>query len=69
MQYHRVDTQDILAGSASGNGQMYDTVMVAGSVGIKATSSRDTLDTVQPESGWWMYERKTNEKVNDKVPS
>lgn len=68
VQYHRVETQDIPTGSTSvpvkldDNGKMYDTVMVAGSVGIKATSSGDTLDTVQPESGWWMYERETNEK-------
>jgi hypothetical protein len=74
VQYHRVDTGDIPPGSASvpvkldDNGKEYDTIMVAGSVGIKATSSGELLtpsqsnstglDTVQPESGWWMYEKK-----------
>jgi hypothetical protein len=67
VQYHRVDTDDVPPGSVSvpvklnDNGNKYDTIMVAGSVGIKATSSRGMLtglDTVQPESGWWMYEKK-----------
>jgi hypothetical protein len=53
------------------NGTKYHTVMVAGSVAYNVTSSREaasmisddssrTLDTIQPVSGWWMYESKGN---------
>jgi len=78
VRYHRVDTNDVPPGFASvpvkldDNGDEYDAVMVAGSVGIKATSSGELLtpatfdnpsitielDTLQSESGWWMYEKK-----------
>ncbi|KAN0077606.1 protein of unknown function (DUF4419) domain containing protein [Elaphomyces granulatus] len=78
VRYHRVDTNDVPPGFASvpvkldDNGDEYDTVMVAGSVGFKATSSGELLtpstfdnpsitielDTLQSESGWWMYEKK-----------
>lgn len=41
------------------------TMMIAGSVGVKISSSGELLhgkdetglDTVQPVSGWWMYEK------------
>jgi hypothetical protein len=40
--------------------------MVAGSVGMQISSSNPdingTLDTVQPGSGWWMYEVKSQEE-------
>ncbi|RMJ25517.1 hypothetical protein PHISP_03627 [Aspergillus sp. HF37] len=53
--------------NVNNNGVMYDTKMVAGMVGIQATpngqvggpavqSERPCLDSIQPVSGWWMYE-------------
>jgi hypothetical protein len=47
-----------------------ESMMVAGSVGLRISSSGELLhekdktglDTVQPESGWWIYE-KTPEKT------
>ncbi|KAE8366549.1 hypothetical protein BDV27DRAFT_143537 [Aspergillus caelatus] len=70
--YHRVDTSDIPCGFASvpvkvnDNGDEYNTRMVAGLVGIQATSSADdrrprqntSLSSIQPVSGWWMYEER-----------
>jgi hypothetical protein len=45
------------------NGEMINAAMVAGSVGMRILSSGTELesgetgiDTVQPVSGWWMYE-------------
>lgn len=43
----------------------YPSMMVAGSVGVRISSSEELLhgkdetglDTVQPESGWWIYEQ------------
>ncbi|KAI6082293.1 hypothetical protein F4821DRAFT_247536 [Hypoxylon rubiginosum] len=95
IQFPRVDTNSIPDGFVSvpvtvdDHGDIYKTRMVAGSVGIKATSSGDILDdshthnrsrtpwrnneqmsstvtpqtsgttgldSIQPLSGWWMYE-------------
>ncbi|KAF2220479.1 hypothetical protein BDZ85DRAFT_27384 [Elsinoe ampelina] len=71
--YHRIDTDQVPSGYAAvpvtvnDNGQIHRTEMVAGSLGILATSgcndaiqgdsSRkgDTLDTLQSLSGWLMY--------------
>jgi hypothetical protein len=71
VSYHRVDTEDIPSGFASvpvlvdDNGTQYKTKMIAGSLGIKVTSSDDPtagtkekLDTLQSLSGWMMYEIK-----------
>lgn len=63
VKYHRIDTNDIPPAYASvdvkldDNGLELDTVMVAGSVGIRVTSSTGELDdTVQPVAGWWIYQ-------------
>jgi hypothetical protein len=47
----------------------YDSMMVAGSVGMRISSSGELLhekeetglDTLQPESGWWIYETANKE--------
>ncbi|KAF1943610.1 hypothetical protein EJ02DRAFT_432988 [Clathrospora elynae] len=78
--YHQVATEEIPNGFASvpvkvnDNGTTYHTKMIAGAIGIQATSSGglgaegdepgaaegDKLDTLQPLSGWFMYEIKEN---------
>ena len=70
--YHRIDTEKVPSGYTSvpvtvdDNGDLFDAMMVAGSVGINCTSSGDELadgkvglDTVSAETGWWMFERKS----------
>jgi hypothetical protein len=83
--YHRVKTNEIPAGFAgvpvevNDNGTLYETRMVAGSVGISVSSSGQRLDpgprqrvgegqmvdagpdTLQPVSGWFMYEVESKE--------
>lgn len=101
----RVDTEKVPSGFASvpvtvnDNGELYDTMMLAGLVGIQATSSgavvdRDRghhggqhhdyqyssvatsqseldsaeetgLDSIQPLSGWWMYEKQRTEDTEE----
>ena len=69
--YHTVDSDDVPPGYSSvpvkvdDNGDVFDSTMVAGSVGINCTSSGDEmdgglaeLDTVSAETGWWMFESK-----------
>ena len=105
----RVDTDEVPSGCASvpvtvdDNGKTYDTVMLAGLIGIQATSSgamldgtRDHansgayrvtargnhemvsyspsapteeagLDSIQPLSGWWMYEKERAEDVENRT--
>ena len=75
VEYHRVDTDDIPPGYASvpvlvdDNGTEYHTKMIAGSLGIKVSSSIASeggdeaegdgkLDSLQSLSGWMMYELK-----------
>lgn len=89
--YHRIDTGDIPPGCVSvpvkvdDNGHEFDTMMVAGSCGMRVWSSGEMLvkrpvnrwhaqrngaqeevkvemeeaglDTVQPESGWWIFKK------------
>ena len=72
--YHRVKLDDIPFGHLSvpvkvdDNGTPYETIMVAGSMGIRIRSSEEALagfntpqaplylDSLQPESGWIMFE-------------
>jgi len=71
VQYHRVDTNDIPPGYAyvkvllDDNGAEFKTVMVAGLVGTRVSSSgvkTDThdgeKDTLRSEAGWWLFEDK-----------
>ena len=51
---------------------VWETMMVAGSVGWRVTSSlgrhkawRDLPNQLQPVSGWWMFERKTEESMEE----
>ncbi|KAL4889852.1 hypothetical protein BDV59DRAFT_185627 [Aspergillus ambiguus] len=77
----QVDTEYIPTGYASvsvtvnDNGAEHKTTMLAGLVGIEATSSgvvldgttpatmKQGLDSIQPLSGWWMYEKETEEEA------
>jgi len=67
--YPIVETSDVPAGWNSvpveldDKGEITNAAMVAGSVGMRISSSGTKLesgetgvDTVQPASGWWMYE-------------
>lgn len=70
-RYHTLDLDEIPAGYGSvpvkfdDNGYRFEAIMVAGSVGFNATSSGKPLadgkigkDTLQPVTGWWMFEKK-----------
>lgn len=67
VEFHIVDTDKIPAGYSSvpvkldDNGREYDTNMLAGMVGIHAGA--EGLDTIQPVSGWWMYEKVSEEEL------
>ena len=69
VSYHRIESDEVPPGYSSvpvkvdDNGNLFDSMMVAGSVGINCTSSGDELDeglveldTVSAETGWWMFE-------------
>ena len=69
VSYHRIESDEVPPGYSSvpvkvdDNGDVFDAMMVAGSVGINCTSSGDELDgglveldTVSAETGWWMFE-------------
>lgn len=75
--YNRVDLDEIPSGYASvpvhvdDDGNEFDTTMIAGSLGIRGTSSgrllqsgEPGLDTMQPVSGWLIFE-KLEEPVKD----
>lgn len=75
--YHHIDSQDVLPGfsfvpvKVDDNGDEFDAMMVAGSVGINCTSSGDELsnglvgpDTVAAKTGWWMFEKKSQEVLD-----
>ena len=72
VSYHRVESDEVPPGYSSvsvkvdDNSDEFDAMMVAGSVGINCTSSgskigegEEDLDTVSAETGWWMFERKS----------
>jgi len=90
--YHRIDSQDVPPGYVSvpvivdDDGVKHDTIMLAGSVGLRLTNSKpiselessqfsdyddnagnlNTTNTIQAESGWWMFETRkdaTSQKV------
>lgn len=76
MLYHRIDSDDVPPGFVSvpvtvdDNGTKYMTTMVAGSVAYRVESAAaevkgrvaGRLDAVRPELGWWMFEKKEEEK-------
>jgi Domain of unknown function (DUF4419) len=79
-RYHCIETTDVPPGWASvpvkldDDGNITWTVMVAGSVGMKVTSSgkdlherpgETGLDTLSVESGWWMYEKLSDEEMKE----
>lgn len=68
--YHKLDSLDVPPGwskvpvKVDDNGDEFDALMIAGSVGINCTSSGKEvsedatgLDTMSPETGWWMFEK------------
>lgn len=68
--YHRIDSSDVPPGYSSvpitvdDNGDEFNATMIAGSLGMKYSSSlaaTSGLDTLQPESGWFMFEKKSEE--------
>jgi hypothetical protein len=75
--YHCIDCDKVPRGVASVPVQLiddlitYESMMVAGSVGMRISSSGELLhgkgetglDTVQPESGWWIYQNNEKEQA------
>lgn len=66
--YHWIESNDVPPGYTSvpvkvdDNGDIFQARMIAGSVGMKFSSSQGAghdPDTIQPESGWWMFEEGT----------
>ncbi len=68
--YHKIDSEKVPPGwlkvsvKVDDNGDKFDAVMIAGSVGISCTSSGEELaeglvglDTMNSETGWWMFEK------------
>ena len=71
VKYHTVESDEVPSGYSSvpvkvdDNGDLFNSTMVAGSVGINCTSSGDEmdggrvgLDKVRAETGWWIFESK-----------
>lgn len=76
--YHWVDSTEVPSGYSSvpvtvdDNGDLFDAMMVAGSVGINCTSDGDELadgivglNTISAETGWWMFERKSQAVLDE----
>lgn len=79
-RYHRIETDAVPPGWASvpveldDDGNIIPCTMVAGSVGTRVRSSgkelhnrsgETGLDTISIESGWWMFERKSDEQLKE----
>lgn len=77
-QYPRLSTSKIPSGFAevevklNDNGEIFPTLLVAGSVGSHVTSSKDKSlsltglsDTARPASGWWYFILKDAEKASE----
>jgi hypothetical protein len=73
----RIDTEKVPLGYVSvpvtvnNFGHKFDSVMVGGMIGIQATSiptGEAGLDSIQPVSGWFMYEKKTRECAKTHKP-
>jgi hypothetical protein len=71
--YHRLDSDRVPPGYAEvdvkldDNGEKFDCVMIAGTVGTHVTSSNDLAlsptgkdDVVSPVAGWWIFIKKEN---------
>jgi Domain of unknown function (DUF4419) len=71
VRYHKVDIDGVPPGwtavpvKVEDNGYIFNATMVAGSVGIKCASSREAgeegmveADSMSPQAGWFMFERK-----------
>lgn len=67
MVYHSITSDNVPPGYASvpvkvnDNGTEFQATMIAGSVATRYISSEGSgpdFDTIQPESGWWMFEKK-----------
>ncbi|KAL9007724.1 MAG: hypothetical protein Q9173_007071 [Seirophora scorigena] len=65
--YHKVESTEVPPGytevpvKVDDNGNVFHATMIAGSVGTRYISSQGAehdMDTIQPESGWWMFEKK-----------
>ncbi|KAL8675955.1 MAG: hypothetical protein Q9186_007473 [Xanthomendoza sp. 1 TL-2023] len=65
--YPRIESDEVPPGYTSvpvkvdDNGFVFMAKMIAGSIGTMYSSSKggnSTLDTIQPESGWWMFQDK-----------
>ena len=73
VDYHWIDSDEVPPAYTSvpvkvdDNGHKFEAMMVAGSVGIKASSSKrgenGKLDTMGAESGWWIFEKKAASEV------
>jgi hypothetical protein len=69
VKYHSVATSAIPSAVADvpvklvDNGRVFNSVMVAGLVGSRLTSSKgpsaDAPDTLSPVAGWWIYIRRS----------
>lgn len=78
--YHQVESDEVPPGFSAvpvkvdDNGELFDALMVAGSVGMNCSSSgvelaggKKGLDTVAAQTGWWMFETKEKKVEAKKV--